>query len=70
MDDITTLTPGFSISIPESLCAAQGWKPGQKLALVPTGAGVMLVPAPSIEDLEGLARGADARGYRDRADRF
>lgn len=69
MTTIATLSAKFQISIPKALRSAKQWKPGQKFAFVPKGVGVMLVPVPDIDDLRGLAKGADSEGYRDRTDR-
>jgi hypothetical protein len=48
---------------------ARHWEAGQEFAFIPKGTGVLLVPVPAPEELAGLARGARAEGYRDRADR-
>jgi AbrB family looped-hinge helix DNA binding protein len=64
------LSDEFQISIPASLRAAKGWKPGQIFAFVPKGEGLLLVPVPEAETLAGIARGAPTDDYRDRADRF
>ena len=37
---------------------------------IPKGNGVLLVPVPELDDLSGLARGGDPRGYPDRDDRY
>lgn len=67
--DTTRLSSKYQISIPKSVRAAQGWQAGQVFAFVPKGEGMLLVPVPSVEALAGVARGAKAVGYRDRADR-
>jgi AbrB family looped-hinge helix DNA binding protein len=69
MADIATLSSKFQISIPKSVREHQHWKAGQKLVFVPKGNGVLLVPAPALDDLRGIARGADPENYRDRDDR-
>jgi AbrB family looped-hinge helix DNA binding protein len=69
MADTATLSSKFQISIPKAVREHQGWEAGQKLVFVPKGNGVLIVPAPSLESLRGLARGADPHGYRDRDDR-
>lgn len=66
----TTLTNDFEISLPIDLCAEMGWKPGQELALIPKGTGLLIMPVPSLDELRGLARGANVGEYRDRRDRF
>ena len=70
MADTTTLSSKFQISIPKSVREAKGWKAGQEFAFVPRDGGIMLVPVPTIDELRGIARGADPTGYRDRDDRY
>lgn len=70
-DKVTArLSAKFQISVPKAVRAAQHWHAGQEFAFIPKGSGVLLVPVPRIEDLAGLARGANPEGYRDRADRM
>ena len=45
------------------------WQAGQEFAFIPKGAGVLLVPVPTPQELAGLARGSRATDYRDRTDR-
>jgi AbrB family looped-hinge helix DNA binding protein len=66
----TKLSAKFQISIPKSVRNAYHWKAGQAFAFIPKGAGVLLVPAPDVEDLKGIVRGADPGGQRDRSDRY
>jgi AbrB family looped-hinge helix DNA binding protein len=70
MSAITTLSSKFQISIPKEVREAQKWEAGQKFAFVRQGSVVMLVPVPTLDDLIGMAKGADTSGYRDRNDRF
>lgn len=70
MGDVTTLSSKFKISIPKALCEQHDWKPGQEFAFIPSDGGLMLVPIPKLEDLLGIAEGADPTGYRDRNDRY
>jgi AbrB family looped-hinge helix DNA binding protein len=70
MSDTATLSAKFQISIPKSVRAARQWRAGQRFVFLPKESGVLLVPAPSREDLAGSAKGADPSGYRDRDDRF
>lgn len=69
MADIATLSAKFQISIPKAVRQARRWKAGQEFAFIPKGNGVLLVPVPERRDLEGLAKGADTTGFRDRSDR-
>lgn len=64
-----TLSAKYQISIPKRVRDAQGWREGQEFVFIPKGKGVLIIPAPSLGDLRGVARGADVAGYRDRSDR-
>jgi AbrB family looped-hinge helix DNA binding protein len=69
MSDTATLSTKFQISIPKTVREARNWKAGQRFAFIPKGAGMLLVPVPEREDLQGIAKGANPEGYRDRKDR-
>ena len=69
MSDTATLSAKFQISIPKAVRTARRWKAGQEFAFIPKGTGVLLVPVPEPADLAGLAKGAKAKGFRDRNDR-
>jgi AbrB family looped-hinge helix DNA binding protein len=64
------LSSKFQISIPKEVREAQQWRAGQRFVFIPKGAGVMVMPAPELNDLRGIAQGADTDGYRDRKDRI
>ena len=64
------LSPKFQISIPQEARKSQGWQAGQEFVFIPRGLGMMVMQVPKLEELRGLARGADPTGYRDRKDRF
>lgn len=70
MSDTATLSAKFQISIPKAVREAQAWKAGQEFVFIPKGDGVLLMPVPKLEDLRGIAKGANPEGYRDRSDRF
>jgi AbrB family looped-hinge helix DNA binding protein len=67
--DTATLSSKFQISIPKSVRTARRWQAGQVFAFIPKGDGVLLVPVPKLDDLAGMARGANPKEYRDRTDR-
>lgn len=69
MSNTATLSSKFQISIPKAVRNAHHWKAGQAFAFIPKGGGVLLVPAPDVEDLKGILAGATPTGYRDRSDR-
>lgn len=66
----TTLSSKYQISIPKSVREQQHWQPGQEFVFIPKGQGVLLMPVPERSRLQGIAKGADPNGYRDRKDRF
>ena len=68
--NVATLSSKFQISVPQAVRLNQNWGAGDKLAFVPRGRGVMLVRVPTLQELRGIAAGADPSGYRDREDRF
>ncbi len=70
MSTATKLSSKFQISIPKEVREEQNWKPGQEFVFIPSGKGVKLVPVPTIDELRGIARGANPEGYRDRNDRY
>lgn len=65
-----TLSSKFQISIPKAVREAQQWRAGQEFVFIPKGKGVLVMPVPELDDLLGIAEGADTRGYRDREDRY
>jgi AbrB family looped-hinge helix DNA binding protein len=65
-----TLSSKFQISIPKEIRELQDWSSGQELVFIPKGKGVLLMPAPTLDDLRGMAKGADPADYRGRKDRF
>jgi AbrB family looped-hinge helix DNA binding protein len=65
-----TLSSKFQISVPKAIRDDLHWQAGQEFVFIPKGKGVLLMPVPELEQLAGLAQGADTEGYRDRQDRF
>ena len=70
MGHVATLSEKFQISVPKEVREAYGWKAGQRFAFIPKGNRVMLVPVPELEELQGMFKGANPKGYRDRSDRY
>ncbi|MBT9467185.1 AbrB/MazE/SpoVT family DNA-binding domain-containing protein [Hydrogenophaga sp.] len=68
----STATPSgeFLITIPNAVRDQQRWKAGQALVLIPKGKGSLLMPAPDLPELAGIARSACNERYRDRQDRY
>ena len=69
MANTATLSSKFQISIPKAVRTAKRWKAGQEFVFIEKGKGVLVVPVPTLDDLKGMAEGANPEGYRDRADR-
>jgi AbrB family looped-hinge helix DNA binding protein len=70
MTAVSTISPKYQVSIPKALRERMHWRPGQKLAFIPKGAGLLMIAVPTRDELVGIARGADASDYRDRNDRY
>ena len=70
MNNTTTLSSKFQISIPKAVREAQNWKAGQIFAFIPKDGGYLLVPVPDDEAMFGIAKGAPIENYRDREDRY
>lgn len=64
------LSSKFQISIPKAVRDAHAWKVGQEFVFIPRGRGVIVMPAPELDELVGIARDADRVDHRDRNDRF
>ncbi len=67
--NIATLSSKFQIGIPKEVRDAMHFKPGQQLAFLRVGNSLRLVPVRKIEDLFGIAKGADTSHIRDRSTR-
>ena len=70
MTQTAKLSSRFQFAIPKAIRTELHWDAGQTFAFIPKGDGVLLIPVPEIDDLRGIAKGADASDYRDRAERF
>lgn len=70
MTATATLSSKFQICIPKTVRERQAWRAGQELVFIPKGEGVLVIPAPTLEQLANIAPGARKDGYRDRSDRF
>ena len=70
MATTATLSSRFQISIPKSVREQQRWQVGQQFVFIPKGKGVLVLPAPELQQLAGIAKGARKDGDRDRKDRY
>jgi AbrB family looped-hinge helix DNA binding protein len=69
MNVTATLSSKFQISIPKSIRDELHWEAGQEFVFIPKGNGALLMPVPELDELFGIAAGANADDYRDRSDR-
>jgi bifunctional DNA-binding transcriptional regulator/antitoxin component of YhaV-PrlF toxin-antitoxin module len=65
-----TLSSKFQISIPKSERDAKHWQAGQEFVFIPKGLGVLVMPVPELNQLAGIAKGANKDDYRDRKERI
>jgi AbrB family looped-hinge helix DNA binding protein len=70
MPATATLSSKYQISIPKSVREEQHWQAGQQFVFIPKGKGMLVMPVPSLDELKGIASGADVGDYRDRNDRY
>ncbi len=70
MTAIATLSSKYQISIPKSIREEQHWQSGQKFVFIPKGKGMLMMPVPELEQLAGIATGANTENFRDRNDRY
>lgn len=70
MTSTATLSSKFQISIPKAVRDEQHWEAGQEFVFIPKGKGVLVMPVPELEELAGIAKGAQKSDYRDRKDRY
>ncbi len=66
----TTVSSKYQVVIPKEIRERTGLRPGQKLSVIATGAVIQLVPVPTLQELRGIARGADATAVREKEDRL
>ncbi len=70
MSATSKLSSKYKDSIPKSMRERLAWRPGQNIAFIDKGHGVLMIPVPDREALVGIARGANIENYRDRNDRY
>jgi AbrB family looped-hinge helix DNA binding protein len=70
MTATATLSSKYQISIPKAVREKERWEAGQEFVFIPKGKGVLMIPAPDLDQLAGIAKGARTDGYRDREDRY
>ena len=66
----TTISSKYQVVIPKEIREWTGLRPGQRLSVIAMAGGIYMVPVPTLEELRGIARGADISGIREKADRL
>ena len=65
---ISTLSSKFKLPIPKSVRHEMHWAAGQELVFIPKGKAVLLMAAPTLQQLRGMAKGAHTDHIRERED--
>ena len=68
--DQITISSKYQIVIPKAAREKLGLRPGQKLGVLIKGKTITLVPVPTLDELQGFAKGINLDGYREEADRL
>lgn len=66
----TKVTSGYRVTIPKEVREQLGLQPGQELVVSARGNVIELVPVPRLEDLRGIAKGANTEGLREKVERY
>lgn len=66
----TTISTKYQVVIPKPVREHLHLKPKQKLTVIEKDNMLILVPQQPLENLRGIASGADISGYRDKKDRY
>jgi AbrB family looped-hinge helix DNA binding protein len=70
MSATAKLSSKFQISIPKAVREEKHWEAGQEFVFIPKGKGVLIMPVPELNQLAGIAKGANKKNYRERKDRY
>jgi len=65
-----TISTKYQIVIPKPAREHLNLKPKQKLTVIEKDKMLILIPQTSLDDLRGIATGADTDNYREKEDRF
>lgn len=69
MADVVVAEDG-SITIPREFVEQAMAKPGDELGVLVKGRHLVVLPVPTLDQLQGIAKGADLTGLREKTDRF
>ena len=68
--DRVKVSSKFQIVIPKAVRERMNLTPGQEMGVIEKGGIAHLVPLKSLEELQGIAKDADIKGYREKQDRY
>lgn len=66
----TTISSKYQVVLPKPVREHLNLKPKQKLTVIGKDKMLILIPQSSLEELRGIAAGADTDDYRQKKDRF
>ena len=66
----TTISSKYQVVIPKPMREHLNLKPQQKLTIIEKDKFLILIPQSSLEELRGIAAGANVEGYREKRDRL
>jgi AbrB family looped-hinge helix DNA binding protein len=66
----TTISSKYQVVIPKPVREHLNLKPRQKLTVIEKDKMLILIPQSSIEELRGIATGANTDFYREKKDRY
>lgn len=65
-----TISSKYQVALPRAIRERLQLKPQQKLTVLEKDGMIILMPQVRLEDLRGIARGANVSDYRDKKDRY
>ncbi|MBW2107567.1 MAG: AbrB/MazE/SpoVT family DNA-binding domain-containing protein [Deltaproteobacteria bacterium] len=66
----TTISSKYQVVIPKAVRERLNLKPKQKMTVIEKDRMLVLIPHTSLEELRGIAAGADTDNCREKTDRF
>ena len=66
----TTISSKYQVVIPKPVREHLNLKPKQRLTVIEKDRMLILIPQTSLDDLRGIAAGAETDDYREKKDRF
>ena len=69
-DDVFVIPEDYRITLPQRIREMPGFERGGKVAWLVKHGSVSLVPVLGLDELRGIARGADTSDLREKTDRF